>query len=160
VVRRIAAESFHLQQFPSLSLKDLPRLIALKARSDDAYRIDDEDRREKADAALGHHSAFFPLSRQTILFGPQSGFIWHTAGTCDSSRLVQFSPQESPQRSAFGHEGISFPNDGPEFFPLFTVGAEMRRVCSTEPQWGQTTSSITSRTLWKTSYVSLHELHL
>jgi hypothetical protein len=74
VVRRIAAESFHFQQFPSLSLKDLLRLIPLKARSDNAYRIDDENRREKADAALGHRSVFFLChARQSSL--AQSGFI-------------------------------------------------------------------------------------
>jgi len=89
VVRRIAAESFHFQQFPSLSLKDLLRLIPLKraATMPIASMMKIVGRRRMPHWASQRS---FPLSRQTILVGPKRFHLTH-------GRNVRFEPAGSVQ---------------------------------------------------------------
>jgi hypothetical protein len=66
--------------------------------------------------------------------------------------------QEPPQHDASPQGGIDSGVDRPDAFTL-TLGAEIRRTCSFELHCGQMTSSLTSRTLWKMSYVAPHPAH-
>jgi hypothetical protein len=75
-------------------------------------------------------------------------FMGEFSRIVQSSTSVQLTPQAPLQHAPSAHDGADSELQLPAELPfMLKLGAEMRRTCAIESQFGQTTSSFTSRTL-------------